>query len=83
MPRTLFIKACQNLEGVDAHELFEQIHQRNTQALVQILRELQESEGDVAKSLWKGCLDQLAALSHHFGQRNDLLAEESSTHTAT
>ena len=79
MPRTLLIKACRNLEGVDAHELFEQIHQRNTQALVLMLRELEGVEGDVAQRLRTGCLDQLAALSHHFGQRDDLLAEESAT----
>ena len=79
MPRTLLIKACRNLEGIDAQELFEQIHQRNTQALVQILRELQGVDGDVAQRLRNGCLDQLAALSHHFGQRDDLLAEVSAT----
>ena len=79
MPRTLLIKACRSLEGVDVHELFEQIHQRNTQALVLMLRELDGVEGDVAQRLRTGCLDQLAALSHHFGQRDDLLAEESAT----
>ena len=79
MPRTLMIKACRNLEGVDASELFDQIHQRNTQALVQLLRELQNLEGDTAHLLRTGCLDQLAALSHHFGQRNDLLSEDSET----
>ncbi|MBA4737398.1 MAG: hypothetical protein H2063_09335 [Synechococcus sp.] len=79
MPRTLLIKACRSLEGIDAHELFEQIHQRNTQALVQMLRELQGVEGDVAQRLRNGCFDQLAALSHHIGQRDDLLAEEAAT----
>ena len=78
-PRTLLIKACRSLEGIDAHELFEQIHQRNTQALVQMLRELQGVEGDVAQRLRNGCFDQLAALSHHIGQRDDLLAEEAAT----
>jgi len=77
MPRTLLIMACRNLEGIEANELFEQIHLRNTQCLVNILRELQNVEGDVAQRLRTGCLDQLAALSHHFGQRDDLLAEES------
>lgn len=76
MPRTLLIKACQSVEGINAHELFEQIHQRNTQALVQLLRELQNVEGEIAQRLRLGCLDQLAALSHHFGQRDDLLTEE-------
>ena len=83
MPRTLLIQACQNLEGIDASELFDQIHQRNTQALVQILRELQGLEGNVAQLLRTGCLDQLAALSHHYGQRNDLLTEKPATPAAT
>ena len=82
MPRTLLIKACKNLEGIDASELFEQIHQRNTQALVQMLRKLHEVEGDVAQLLRTGCLDQLAALSHHYGQRDDLLAEDLETPAA-
>ena len=83
MPRTLLIKACRTLESIDASELFEQIHQRNTQALVQMLRELQNLEGDIGHLLRTGCLDQLAALSHHFGQRDDLLSEKPATSTAT
>ena len=79
MPRTLLIKACQNLDGVDGDELFELIHQRNTQALVLMLRELESVEGEIAKRLRVGCLDQLAALSHHFGKRDDLLSEKSAT----
>ena len=82
MPRTLLIKACRGLEGVDANELFDQIHQRNTQILVLLLRELEGVEGDVAKLLRNGCFDQLAALSHHYGQRDDLLGEESATPSA-
>ena len=78
MPRTLLIKAFRNIEGIAASELFEQIHQRNTQALVQLLKELQTVEGDTAQHLRTGCLDQLAALSHHYGQRDDLLADDSS-----
>ena len=73
MPRTMFIKACQTVEGIDANELFDQIHQRNTQIIVQIVRTLQGIEGDVAEKVRNGCLDQLAALSHHIGQRDDLL----------
>lgn len=75
MPRTLAIKALKNIEGIEPNELFEQIHQRNTQALVQLLRELDGVDGDVAQRLRTGCLDQLAALSHHYGQRDDLLSE--------
>ena len=73
MPRTLFIQACRNIEGIDANELFDQIHQRNTQALVQLMRELDGVEGDIAQRLRTGCLDQLAALSEHIGQRDDIL----------
>ena len=73
MPRTLFIQACRKIEGIDADELFEVIHQRNTQALVQLMRELDGVEGDVAKQLRTGCLDQLAALSEHIGKRDDIL----------
>ena len=82
MPRTLLIKACRAIEGIDANELFDQIHQRNTQILVMMLRNLQGVEGDVAEKLRTGCLDQLAALSHHFGQRDDLLASDSLTPAA-
>ena len=74
MPRTLFIKACRAIDGVDPNELFDQIHQRNTQILVQLLRNLQGVNGDVAERMQAACLDQLATLSHHFGQRDDLLA---------
>ena len=49
MPRTLFIKACNSVDGIDANELFDQIHQRNTQVLVQLLRQLQGVDGDVAE----------------------------------
>ena len=76
MPRTLFLQACQGIEGVEANELFEQIQQRNTLALVNLLRELQGVEGDVASKLRNGCLDQLAALSHQFGKRDDLLEKK-------
>ena len=76
MPRTLFLQACQGIEGVEANELFEQIQQRNTLALVNLLRELQGIEGDVASKLRNGCLDQLAALSHQFGKRDDLLEKK-------
>ena len=77
MPRTLAIKALKNIEGIEPNELFEQIHQRNTQTLVQLIRELEGVDGDVAQRLRTSCLDQLAALSHHYGQRDDLLNESS------
>jgi len=76
MPRTLFIKACQSIDGIDANELFDQLHQRNTQILVQLLRTLQDIDGSVSEQIRFGCLDQLTALSHHVGQRDDLLEEK-------
>ena len=66
MPRTLLIKSCRSLEGIDARELFDQIHQRNTMVLVRMLRERENVEGDVAQRLRTGCLDQLATLSYQY-----------------
>ena len=79
LPRTLVIKALKNIEGIEPNELFEQIHQGNTQVLVQLLRGLDNVRGEVAQRLRTGCLDQLAALSHHYGQRNDLISENATT----
>jgi len=73
LPRTLFIQACKNAEGIEPNELFDQIQQFNTTALIRILRELNEVEGEVASLLRKSCLDQLLAQSHYFGVRDDIL----------
>ena len=75
LPKTLFIQACNTLEeiNIDAVQLFEQIHQRNTAILVNLINELNELEGAVAKKLQKGCLDQLLSLSMYYGQRDDIL----------
>ena len=73
MPRTLFLQACKEVEGINASELFDQIQQSNTIALVKIVRELQDVEGEIAANLRFSCLDQLAAQSHCFGQRDDIL----------
>ena len=75
LPRTIFLNSCQNLEGIDGLELFDQIQQSNTIIFVNLIRELQNVEGDVAKQLSVGCLDQLAAQSHYFGVRDDLINE--------
>ena len=69
LPRTLFLQACKEAEGIDANELFDQIQQFNTVALVRIIRELQEVEGETASLLRTGCLNQLVAQSQYFGQR--------------
>lgn len=76
LPRTLLIKATQNIDGIDANELFDQLHLRNTQAFVQLLRELQGVDSDIAELLREGCLNQILALSHHYGQRDDILNQE-------
>lgn len=73
VPRTLFVQACMAHKGINANELFDQIHQYNTIVLVNLLRALEDLEEPVAKQLRNGCLNQLAALSYHFGQRDDLI----------
>ena len=75
MPRTLFLKACQEAEGINANELFDQIQQFNTIALITIIRELENIEGEVASLLRICCMDQLAVQSHYFGVRDDMLNE--------
>ena len=80
LPRTLLIQACKEIEGVDANELYDLIQQRNTLILVNLLRQLDGVDTETAGLLRTGCLNQIVALSQHYGQRNDLLnrAEESS-----
>ena len=73
MPRTIFIQACAAHDGINANELFDQIQQYNTIALVNLLRALEDNGEPVAKQLKTACLDQLLTLSHHIGQRDDLL----------
>ena len=79
LPRTLLIQACKEIEGVDANELYDLIQQRNTLILVNLLRQLDGVDTDTAGLLRTGCLNQIVALSQHFGQRDDLLnrADES------
>ena len=73
LPRTLFIKACKDIEEINANELFDQIQQFNTVALIDLARELGEVEGEVASLLRDCCLNQIVAQSHYFGLRDDLL----------
>ena len=76
MPRTLFIKALQNLDEINANELFDQIHQRNTELLVDLINRLLPTKSDIAERLQKACLDQIIALSHRIGIREDLLNQD-------
>ena len=76
LPRTLFNQACASHTDVNANQLFDQIQQFNTIALVNLMRSLEEHDEPVAKQLRTGCLNQLTALSHHIGQRDDLLNGE-------
>ena len=78
MPRTLFLNALQKFEEVEADELFEQIHQRNTRMVVQILHLLNKENSEIAERLRTACLDQLVALSCHVGKRNDILDSKTS-----
>jgi hypothetical protein len=76
MPRTLFIKAFQKFDDIDANELFDQIHQQNTELLVNLINTLLPINSDIAERLQKACLDQIIALSHRIGIREDLLNQD-------
>lgn len=73
LPRSLFAKACAAVPELQANELFDQIHQGNTLALMGLLLQLEGVEGDGAAQLRQACLDQLMAIGHHFGERSDRL----------
>ena len=73
MPLTLFLSACQTGGRTDGQELFDKIHQANTLALVELLRRLDALPNEITALLRLGCLNQLAALSHHIGHRAELL----------
>ena len=72
LPKTLFRQAAEKIKGLNATELFEQIHKANSLKLLKILRELEGVAGVTAGQLRRGCLDQLVALSHHIGQRPEI-----------
>jgi len=73
LPRTLFIQACKELEKIDANELFDQIQQFNTSALIELVHELEDVEGEVASLFKTCCLNQIKAQSYYFGVREDIL----------
>jgi len=73
MPRTLFIQACQAVNGVNADELFDQIQQSNTFALIDIINELEDVNSEAASLLRISCLNQIEAQSNYFGIRQDIL----------
>lgn len=77
IPKTLLIQACRDIEGVDGSELFDQIIQRNMVTYINLIRELKTSDGHVENLLRDCCLNQLFALSQHYGQRDDLLNKAS------
>ena len=70
MPRTLIRKLFADTEGVNADELFDQIHFRNRIGLIQILRELEDLTSNTAAMLKNACRDQLIAIGYHFGVRD-------------
>lgn len=76
LAKSLFLMAFQDFSNVDATELFEQIHQANTLALVDLLRLLDKQTGETASQLRCGCLDQLLILSEHVGYRPELLLHD-------
>jgi hypothetical protein len=73
LPLTLFLSACRAVPGLNGREMFERLHQANTEALVNLLRRLEPVRSDTADLLRNGCLNQLLALSHHVGHRFDLV----------
>ena len=77
LPKSLFLVACQGLNNVEPMELFEQIHRANTLELVNLLHQLDGVAGETADQLRNSCLDQLEALSHQVGHRQDVLNAES------
>ena len=77
LPKSLFLVACQGLNNVEPTELFEQIHRANTLELVNLLHQLDAVAGETADQLRNSCLDQLEALSHQVGHRQDVLNAES------
>ena len=74
LPKTLFNQAAEKFKDINANELFEQIHQANRLKLLKLLRELEGVAGETASKLRRGCLDQLVALSHHIGQRPEMVS---------
>ena len=66
-----------SIEGIDGAELFEQIIQRNVMTFINLIRELKTTDGYVENLLRDCCLNQLFALSQHYGQRDDLINKPS------
>ncbi|MAI96760.1 MAG: hypothetical protein CMN95_08610 [Synechococcus sp. MED650] len=75
LPLTLFLNACDAIPNLNGRELFERLHQANTEVLVNLLRQLEPVRSDTADLLRNGCFNQLLALSHHVGHRSDLVPE--------
>ena len=70
LPIRLFRNACQGLSRVESGELFDQIHQANAMALVKLIKQLLPLKEEAADLLCDGCLNQLEANSHHFGNHS-------------
>lgn len=69
MPRTLFRDALSNQTDINPDELFDQIVIRNRAALVQAIRQLQTERSTTGEQLLEGCMEQLVAISQHYGSR--------------
>jgi len=81
LAKTLFLKAFRDFDDIDACELFEQVHQANILALVDLLQLLENQTSETAQRLRHGCLDQLLALSDHVGYRPELLSQDEEVET--
>ena len=71
LPRTLFRKSCRAVNQIDCDELFDQIHQANRLAVLQIIRKLERESSATARQLREACFDQIDALSNHYGARDE------------
>ncbi len=71
-PRTIFRESCAaaSTENINPDELFDQIHQLNRITMITLLRKLENVETFISQQLREACLDQIIALSHHYGFRN-------------
>lgn len=68
-PRSLFLKACENADIVNAGELFDKIHMFNTKGLIKLYKSVQDEDGWAAKQLQITCLNQINMLTEHIGIR--------------
>ena len=70
MPKTIFRGSCNTLKEIQVDELFDQIHQVNRLTIITIIRKLETIDTPISHQFKEACLDQINALSEHYGSRN-------------